>query len=85
MPTITLRLDGETHAQLERRLARGDITQSDFVRSAITAKLASEAADQDRYDALLIALEDCQPTGETDLSTTYKTRIKEKLRAKHSR
>lgn len=85
MPTITIRLDDETDARLKRRLARSGETLSQFVRSAVIGKLGATPAHETPYESWLRLSTGLVDTGETDLSTTYKERIKEKLRAKHRR
>ncbi len=85
MPTITVRLDDETDGRLKRQLARSGETLSEFVRSAVVKQLAEGPVKEDAYEAWLRLSKDLVGSGETDLSTTYKARIKEKLRAKHSR
>ncbi len=83
MSTITVRLDDDTDGRLKRRLARSGQTLSEFVRFAVVKQLDDEPASEDAYDAWLRLSKDLVSSGETDLSTTYKARIKEKLRAKH--
>ena len=85
MPTITIRLDEEMDARLKRRLARSGETLSDFVRAAVVKHLDAQPRAEPRLQSLTRALNKIRDTGETDVSTTYKARIKEKLRAKHSR
>ncbi len=85
MPTITVRLDDEIDGRLKRRLEQSGETLSEFVRSAVVEKLADSPSKEDPYEAWLRLSKDLVPSGETDLSTTYKARIKEKLRAKHRR
>ena len=85
MPTITVRLDEDTDGRLKRRLARSGETLSAFVRSAVVKHLSEEPVKEDAYEAWLRLSKDLVSSGETDLSTTYKARIKEKLRAKHRR
>ena len=83
MPTITIRLDDETDARLKRRLARSGQTLSEFVRAAVIQQLAASPSLETPYDAWARLVQDCAGSGETDRSTTYKARIKEKMRAKH--
>jgi predicted transcriptional regulator len=85
MPTITIRLDDETGARLKRRLQHSGETLSEFVRAAVVSQLAAGPAQETPYDAWERLAKDCAGSGDTDRSTTYKTRIKEKLRAKHRR
>lgn len=85
MPTITIRLDEETDARLKRRLERSGETLSEFVRAAVVNQLASVPAQESPYDAWARLVQDCAGSGDTDRSETYKTRIKDKLRAKHRR
>ena len=85
MGTITVRLDDETDARLKRRLERSGETLSEFVRAAVDSRLAASPAVETPYEAWKRLVVDCVDTGESDLSVTYKARIKEKLRAKHRR
>ena len=85
MPTITVRLDDETDARLKRRLERSGESLSDFVRAAVDSRLASKPIGETPYEAWKRLVVDCVDTGESDLSVTYKERIREKLRAKHRR
>ena len=85
MPTVTIRLDDETDARLRRRLARSGETLSDFIRQAVAKHLDAQARVEPRLSSLDRMLEGVIDTGETDLSTTYKARIRERLLAKHRR
>ena len=85
MPTVTIRLDEETDARLKRRLARSGETLSAFIREAVTKHLDTKTRVETRLASLTRVLEKVTDTGETDLSTTYKTRIQERLLAKHRR
>ena len=85
MPTITIRLDDETDARLKRRLARSGESLSEFVRAAVATHLAAAPVHETPHDAWARLVQDCRGSGDTDRSTTYKARIKEKLRAKHRR
>ena len=85
MPTVTIRLDEQTDARLKRRLARSGETLSEFIREAVTKHLDAKPRTETRLASLQRALEKVSDTGETDLSSTYKIRLREKLLAKHSR
>ena len=85
MPTVTIRLDEDTGARLKRRLARSGETLSEFIREAVAKHLDAKPRVETRVGALTRALEAISDTGETDLSVTYKARIREKLGAKHRR
>ena len=85
MPTITVRLDAATDARLKRRLAHSGASLSEFVRTAVIKQLAAGPELETPYDAWLRLAGDCVGSGETDRSTTYKARIKDKLREKHRR
>jgi hypothetical protein len=85
MPTITIRLDDETDARLKRRLARSGESLSEFVRAAIVRQLAAGPEIETPYQAWARLVRNCAGSGDADRSVTYKTRIKEKLRAKHRR
>lgn len=83
MPTITIRLDDETDARLKRRLAHTGASLSDFVRAAVITQLGASPDLETPYEAWVRLSQDCIGSGDTDRSTTYKARIKEKVRAKH--
>ena len=85
MPTVTIRLDEETDARLKRRLARSGETLSEFIREAVTKHLDAKPRVETRVASLTRVLERVSNTGETDLSATYKARIREKIGAKHRR
>ena len=85
MATVTIRLDDETDARLKRRLARSGETMSEFIREAVTKHLDAKPRVETRLASLTRVLDKVSATGETDLSATYKTRIREKLVAKHRR
>ena len=85
MPTITIRLDEATDNRLKRRLARDGESLSQFVRTALVKELATCPARESPHEAWARLVEDCVGSGDTDRSTTYKARIKEKLSAKHRR
>ncbi len=85
MPTITIRLDEETDARLKRRLDRSGESLSEFVRAAVVNQLAAGPVYETPYDAWTRLIKDCSGSGDTDRSATFKTRIKEKLRAKYRR
>ena len=85
MSTVTIRLDEETDARLKRRLARSGETLSAFIREAVTRHLDEKPRLETRLVSLQRVLEEMSDTGEVDLSTTYKKRIREKLIAKHPR
>jgi Arc/MetJ-type ribon-helix-helix transcriptional regulator len=85
MATITIRLDDETDARLKRRLVRSGESLSEFVRAAVVRQLAAGPEIETPYEAWARLVKDCAGSGDTDRSVTYKTRIKEKLRAKHRR
>lgn len=85
MPTITIRLDDETDARLRRRLERDGESVSEFVRTAIVNRLSETPTLETPYEAWVRIAGDVGGSGDADRSTTYKARIKEKLRAKHRR
>ena len=85
MPTVTIRLDEETDARLKRRLARSGETLSEFIREAVTKHLDAKPRVETRLADLTRVLEKLTDTGEADLSTTYKTRVQERLLAKYRR
>jgi Arc/MetJ-type ribon-helix-helix transcriptional regulator len=85
MATITIRLDDETDARLKRRLVRSGESLSEFVRAAIVRQLAAGPEIETPYEAWARLVEDCAGSGDADRSVTCKTRIKERLRAKHRR
>src|SRR5215468_577740 len=83
MPTITIRLDEKTDARLKRRLARSGETVSEFIRNAVARQLEENPRVETRLASLQRMLKTIDDTGEIDLSTTYKTRIRERLLAKY--
>jgi predicted DNA-binding protein len=83
MPAVTIRLDEETDARLKRRLARSGETLSEFIREAVAKHLDAKPRVETRLASLVRVLEKVNDTGETDLSTTYKARIRERFLAKH--
>ena len=85
MPTVTIRLDDETDDRLKRRLARSGETLSEFIRAAVVSRLDAAPRRQSRLASLTRVLEAVSDTGDTDLSTTYKSQVKERLRAKYNR
>ena len=85
MPTVTIRLDDGTDARLKRRLARSGETLSEFIREAVTQHLDARPRIETRLASLKRVLEKVSDTGETDLSMTYKSRLQERLLAKHRR
>ena len=85
MSTVTIRLDEETDARLKRRLARSGETLSEFIREAVARHLDEKPRLETRLASLQATLEKTSDTGEVDLSTTYKKRMREKLIAKHRR
>jgi Arc/MetJ-type ribon-helix-helix transcriptional regulator len=85
MPTVTIRLDEETDARLKRRLARSGETLSEFIREAVARHLDAKPRLETRLASLQAALAKMNDTGEVDLSTTSKKRMRETLIAKHRR
>ena len=85
MSTVTIRLDEETDARLKRRLTRSGETLSEFIREAVARHLDEKPRLETRLASLQAALEKMSDTGDVDLSTTYKKRMREKLIAKHRR
>ena len=85
MPTVTIRIDEETDTRLKRRLARSGETLSEFIREAVAKHLDAKPRVESRLASLTGVLEGVSDSGETDLSATYKTRIRERLLAKHRR
>ena len=85
MPTVTIRLDAATDVLLKRRLARSGETLSGFIRAAVAKSLDATPRIETRLASLERVLDSMDVTGETDLSLTYKTRIRERLSARHRR
>jgi hypothetical protein len=85
MPTVTVRLDADTDARLKRRLARSGETLSEFIRTAVTRQLDAGQRSESRSASLQRVLDGIADRGETDLSVTYKSRIRERARARHHR
>lgn len=85
MPTITIRLDDETDARLKRRLAHSGESLSDFVRAAVVSQLSASPPHETPYDSWVRLTGQVKGSGDTDRSTTYKRRVREKAIAKHRR
>jgi predicted transcriptional regulator len=84
--TITVRLDPEIKARLDQFLARTSTSLSAFVRAAVVEQLDKpQMRKGTRSASLASTLATMTDTGQSDLSTTYKSQIEGHLRAKHSR
>ena len=70
---------------MKRRLTRSGETLSEFIREAVAKHLDSAPRLETRLRSLARVLDTIEDTGETDLSMTYKTRIQDRLSAKHRR
>jgi len=82
MPTVTFRLDESTDARLKRQLAHSGKTLSDFIREALAKHLDAVPTSETRLGSLKRVLEAMGDDSRTDLSTTYKTRLRKKLEAR---
>lgn len=82
--TQSVRLDEKLKADLRRHLARAGKTFSQYVREALTEKLARDSDTKSPYE-LGKHLFGKASSGRSDLSVRYKEVVREKLRAKHSR
>jgi Arc/MetJ-type ribon-helix-helix transcriptional regulator len=82
--TVTVRLDEETEAKVRRLIEQKGGSLSDFVRAAISEKLAREAGKPTPYE-LGKHLFGRYRSGLGDLAENHKKYFKEKMRAKHRR
>jgi hypothetical protein len=82
--TATVRLDGETEAEVRRVIERKGGSVSAFVHAAIAEKLEREAQEPTPYE-LGKHLFGRDLAGPSDLVENHKKYFKEKMRAKHRR
>ena len=80
---LNVRLHKDLEKMLERYSSQNHLTKSQVVKEALVAYLSKADIDKSAYD-LGEDLFGVEGSDRTDASTTYKNRIKEKLRAKHS-
>lgn len=79
---LSIRLDQELETELRLRLQREGVGLSEFVRDAIKEKLSKTPPANTPYE-LGKSLFGRYASGETQLSQQRKTRIREKIHAKH--
>ena len=75
---FSVRLDDELEKKIRAMAEKTRVSKSEIVREALTEYLEAREAEEKPYD-LGRDLFGRFGSGESDLSTTYKTRIKEKL------
>lgn len=80
--SISIRLDKTTEAELRNCTYQTGIAMSDFVRDAIREKLATYNGKLSPFEAGK-DLFGKYSSGAENLSTDRKTRLKQKIRAKH--
>jgi hypothetical protein len=85
MKTIGLRLDAATHSRLKRHVRSRGETISAFVRAAIIKSLPFDRPRENTYESWERLTRDSVGSGHSDLSTTYKARFRDIVRAKHRR
>jgi predicted transcriptional regulator len=85
VPSITIRLDDDVEQRLKRHIATTGQSASSFVRAAVDDKLRSLSSTETPYEAWQRLSSDIAGSGDTDRSTTYKSRVKERLLPKHRR
>ncbi|MEQ8471124.1 MAG: CopG family transcriptional regulator [Marinoscillum sp.] len=79
---LNVRLDDNTEKALKKYASEHDMTKSSVVKEALVAYLSKKENDQHPY-ALGADLFGAAASGSTDLSSTYKSRLKQKLNEKH--
>jgi Arc/MetJ-type ribon-helix-helix transcriptional regulator len=82
--SITVKLGEELEIKLRRRIARGDMTLSEFVRGAVAQRLEREPPARTAYE-LGKHVFGKYSSGKDDLARNHKKYLREKLRAKHGR
>lgn len=80
---LNVRLQKDLEKKLEKYSTQKHLTKSQVVKEALIAYLSKADIDASAFD-LGEDLFGTVGSDRTDASTTYKSRIKEKLRAKHS-
>jgi len=86
---LTVRLEPELDARIAQASRRKGVTKSEWVRQALTTQLEAETA-LSPYEIYLqvtrdAGLDDESDRGPSDLSTSHRRILREKLRAKHRR
>ena len=79
---ISIRLDEQLNKKIETLAAKEKTSKSELVREALTEYLAAREKEEKPYE-LGQDLFGRYGSGEGDLSTTYKKRMKEKLDARN--
>ncbi len=80
---FSIRLDEQLNKKIEALAAKEKTSKSELVREALTEYLAAREKEEKSYE-LGQDLFGRYGSGEGDLSTTYKKRMKEKLDARNS-
>jgi len=80
--TISIRLDSNTEAELRLRLREKQIPLSVFVREAVQEKLTNDEKALSAYE-IGEGLFGKYSSGRDDLSSSRKTILNDKLKAKH--
>jgi len=85
--TLTVRLDPKLERALDRYCRKHRVTRSELITKLLAGELADPgAARPSAYElAEQLGLVGAFASGRGDLSTTYKSKLKDKLRAKHAR
>lgn len=80
---LNVRLDENTEETLKKYSEQNHMSKTDVVREALAMYFTKEQADQLPY-GLGEDLFGADASGQSDRSTTYKSKLREKLNAKHS-
>ena len=81
---MSVRLTHELEEEIERIASNENRTKSDIVKDALNLYIATKQSTKSSYE-VGISLFGRYSSGIGNRSTTYKQRIKEKLREKHAR
>jgi predicted DNA-binding protein len=79
---LTVRLPDDLERELERLAAEGGTTKTQIVRLALERYVTAEREERSSFE-LGEELFGRYGSGDRTLSTSYKGRVREKLRAKH--
>lgn len=80
---ISFRLEAELEQQLNQYSAQKNISKSQVIKEALAQYFARQSQEQSPYQ-IGKALFGRYASGQNDLSSTYKQKIKDKIRAKNT-
>ena len=80
---LTVRLSAQTEAALEAFCQQKSLSKSQVVKEALALYMKDDPVTMSSYE-LGADLFGQEGSGQTDRSTTYKRRLKERLREKHT-